>query len=589
MTSGQPTPDEINTQIQYRLIEKLAASEQRYRQLVESLREIVFNIDEQGKFTFLNRAWVETLGYNLSESLGLSFVQFLSPSEQEKGELILVEILKHKQIIKQELLFKHQNKKIVWLELSVKPNQEGGASGTLTDVTERKKAIAKLEYIAYHDNLTGLYNRLAFTEELEQEINRREQGSQAIFAVLFLDLDGFKLINDSLGHLIGDLLLIAVAKRLQGCLKATDTIARFGGDEFTILLSSIRDISYPIQIAKRIHQVLKQPFNLQEHQVFISTSIGIVLSTTEGKTAEDFLRNADIALYQAKAQGKAIYEIFDHKMHAQTLERLNLETYLWQALEREEFEVYYQPIISLIDEQIVGFEALVRWHHFNQGVIAPAKFIPIAEETGLILDLGWWVFRQACQQMKKWQKEFPQYQSCYVSINLSIKQFSQPNLLIEIEKILAEVGLEKAQLKLEITESIIISNAEVNEQNLKQLKDLGIQLSIDDFGTGYSSLSYLHRFPLNTLKIDRSFINTITQEGINQEIVEVIIVLAHKLGMDVVAEGVETTEQYQQLSLLGCDQVQGYFYSPPISANGVTQLLSSPTPSNYLNRTKLTR
>lgn len=589
MTSGKPTPDEINTQIQYRLIEKLAASEQRYRQLVESLREIVFNIDEQGKFTFLNRAWVETLGYNLSESLGRSFLQFLSPSEQEKGQLLLVEIFKHKQTIKQELLFKHQNKKNVWLELSVKPNQEGGASGTLTDVTERKQAIAKLEYIAYHDNLTGLYNRLAFTEELEQEINRREQGSQAIFAVLFLDLDGFKLINDSLGHLIGDLLLIAVAKRLQGCLKATDTIARFGGDEFIILLSSIKDISYPIQIAKRIHQVLKQPFNLKEHQVFISTSIGIVLSTTESKTSEDFLRNADIALYQAKAQGKAIYEIFDRKMHAQTLERLNLETYLWQALERDEFEVYYQPIISLIDEQIVGFEALVRWHHFSQGIISPAKFIPIAEETGLILDLGWWVFRQACQQMKQWQKEFPQYQSCYISINLSIKQFSQPNLLEEIEKILTEVGLAKEFLKLEITESILMSNTQVNEQNLRQLKDLGIQLSIDDFGTGYSSLSYLHRFPLNTLKIDRSFINNIAQEGINQEIVEVIIVLAHKLGMDVIAEGVETIEQYQQLCLLGCDRVQGYFCSPPLSAIAITELLSSPTPSNYLNRTKLTR
>ncbi|BAU67194.1 response regulator receiver modulated diguanylate cyclase/phosphodiesterase with PAS/PAC sensor [Stanieria sp. NIES-3757] len=557
--------------------------------MVESLREIVFNIDEQGKFTFLNRAWVETLGYSLSESLGLSFVQFLSPSEQEKGELILGEILKHKQTIRQELLFKHQNEKIVWLELSVKPNQEGGASGTLTDVTDRKQAIAKLEYIAYHDNLTGLYNRLAFTEELEQEIKRREQGSRAIFAVLFLDLDGFKLINDSLGHLIGDLLLIAVAKRLQGCLKATDTIARFGGDEFTILLSSIRDIRYPIQIAKRIHQILKQPFNLQEHQVFISTSIGIVLSTTEGKTSEDFLRNADIALYQAKAQGKAIYEIFDRKMHAQTLERLNLETYLWQALEKNEFEVYYQPIINLIDEQIVGFEALVRWHHFSQGIIAPAKFIPIAEETGLILDLGWWIFRQACQQMKQWQKQFSQYQSCYVSINLSIKQFSQPNLLGEIEKILTEVGLAKEFLKLEITESILMSNTQVNEQNLKQLQDLGIRLSIDDFGTGYSSLSYLHRFPLNTLKIDRSFINNIAQEGINQEIVEVMIVLAHKLGMDVIAEGVETIEQYQQLSLLGCDRVQGYFCSPPLSAIAVTELLSSTAPSDYLKRTKLTR
>lgn len=581
MTSGKQTPDEINTQIQYRLIEKLAASEKRYRQLVESLQEIVFNINTQGIFTFLNRAWIETLGYSLSESLGRSLTEFLSSSDREKGKQLLAEILQEKKIVRQELSFRHQTDKIVWLELSAKPNEEGGALGTLTDVTERKQAIAELKYIAYHDNLTGLYNRVAFTEYLEQEIVKCDRFPDSIFAILFLDLDGFKLVNDSLGHLIGDSLLIAVAKRLQSCLKATDLIARFGGDEFNLLLSNIKDISYPIQIAKRVHQVLKQPFNLQEKQVFITTSIGIVLSTTGGKKPEDFLRDADIALYQAKSQGKAIYEIFDTQMHAQTVERLELETYLWQALERNEFEVYYQPIISVLDEQIVGFEALVRWHHIQQGIISPAKFISVAEETGLIIDLGWWVFRQACRQIKQWQKEFPEYQSCYISINFSIKQFAQPNLLEEIDKILTEVGLEKTKLTLEITESIIMSNSQVNNHKVSELRAAGIKISIDDFGTGYSSLSYLHRFPLDTIKIDRSFINKIDERGRNKEIVEAIIVLAHKLGMDVVAEGVETKEHYQQLRLLGCDRVQGYLFSPPRSTSTLTKLLSSTARSNY--------
>jgi diguanylate cyclase (GGDEF)-like protein/PAS domain S-box-containing protein len=578
MTSGKQTPDEISTQIQYRLIEKLAESEKRYRQLVESLQEIVFNIDRNGNFTFLNRAWIETLGYSLEECLGLSLTEFLSLSDRERGKQLLAEILQEKKIVRQELSFKHQSDKIVWLELSAKPNEEGGASGTLTDVTERKQAIAELKYIAYHDNLTGLYNRVAFTEYLEQEIVKCDRFSDSIFAVLFLDLDGFKLVNDSLGHLIGDALLIAVAKRLQSCLKATDLIARFGGDEFNILLFNIKDVSYPIQIAKRIDRVLKQPFNLQENQVFISTSIGIVLSTTRGKKPEDFLRDADIALYQAKAQGKGIYEIFNSQMHAQTVERLELETYLWQALEKNEFQVYYQPIISVVSERIVGFEALVRWYHAQKGIISPAKFIPVAEETGLIIDLGWWVFRQACRQIKQWQKDFPEYESCYISINFSIKQFARPNLLRKIETILTEVDLEKNKLKLEITESTIMSNSEVSNNNIKELREAGIKLSIDDFGTGYSSLSYLHRFPLDTIKIDRSFIKKIDKGGRNKEIVEAIIVLAHKLDMDVVAEGVKTKEQYQQLRCLGCDRVQGYLFSPPISTNAVTELLSFSTP-----------
>jgi diguanylate cyclase (GGDEF)-like protein len=446
-----------------------------------------------------------------------------------------------------------------------------------------------LEYNACHDALTGLLNQAAFRSRLEAAIARRslydnnpEDPIGYRFAVLFIDLDYFKLVNDSFGHLMGDQLLIQVSNRLEGCVRNTDVLARFGGDEFVILLDSIAEVTDAIQIADRISVELRQPFLLDHNEVFISTSIGIVLSTTGGDSPESFLQNADIALYQAKANGKSTYEVFNAHMHTGVMERMNLETDLRRGFEREEFELYYQPTIDITTYQITGFEALVRWHHPTQGMIAPARFIPIAEETGLIVPLGEWVLRQACQQMRRWQAQFEQTHQMSVSVNLSIKQFLQPDLLEKIETILAETQLPAASLKLEITESLCMSQGEVTRAKLKRLREAGIQLSIDDFGTGYSSLSYLQRFPINTLKIDRSFIHRLGNKGENLAIVEAITVMAHKLGMDVVAEGVETMEQLEKLRDVSCEQIQGYLFSPPVAADQATELLKRGSEHQHL-------
>ena len=574
MTSGNHTPNEIHTQIQYRLIEKLEASERRYRLMVENLQEIVFTINEQGEFTFLNSAWHKTLGYSLEESLQVPLSQFVHLEQSEVSKQLLPTIFDHQNKVRKELSFKHQNGQIVWLELSANPNREGGASGTLTDITERKQAIDELEYAAFHDGLTGLYNRVGLMECLKGEIAHIVQNEHHTFALLFLDLDGFKLVNDSFGHLIGDRLLIEVAKRLKKCLGDTDILARFGGDEFIILLPTIIDVNNAVAVSHKIQQVLRPAFNLDGHEAFIGTSIGIVLSTQEVKEAEDFLRNGDIALYKAKAKGKGTYEIFDTEMLAQAKEQMQIETYLRQDINTKKFEVYYQPIIDTNNLQIVGVEALLRWHQPTLGYISPSKFIPIAEETGLIIDLGRQVFYQACQQVSKWQKDFPQSKSFFISINLSVKQFSQSNLIPEIKKILKETNLSPQNLKLEITESIMMSNMKTNIAKIQRLKDLGIQFCIDDFGTGYSSLSYLHRFPIDVLKIDRSFIKCIDTKSENHAIIEAIIILAHKLGMKVIAEGVEKKTQLNKLKLLGCEQIQGYLFSPPLSQKSIEKLLT---------------
>ena len=406
----------------------------------------------------------------------------------------------------------------------------------------------------------------------------------------FLDLDHFKLVNDSLGHLIGDQLLIAVTQRLADCIRSSDTLARFGGDEFMILLNPIMISADAAQVAERILQALQRPFNLDGTEVFISTSVGIALNNSgntsgnkngnkkgNGDGAENpeaYLQNADTALYHAKAKGKAGYEIFDAQMHTEAVNRLQMETDLRRAIERQELELYYQPILETSSQEIIGFEALLRWYHPTLGRVSPVKFIPIAEETGLIIKLGWWALRQACQQMKTWQQQRG-CQSMVISVNLSCKQFLQSDLLAQIEYALDETGLQPQHLKLEITESLFMSHSESTRFKLKRLRNLGIHLSIDDFGTGYSSLSYLQRFPISTLKIDRSFIHHLGQNFDNSAIVEAITVLAHKLGMNVIAEGVETLEQLELLRAIGCEQVQGYLFSPPIAATDAAALLFS--------------
>ncbi len=441
------------------------------------------------------------------------------------------------------------------------------------DITERKQAEERLRYGAFHDTLTGLPNRAAFIPALESAITQSQHHPDYRFAVFLLDLDSFKLVNDSLGHEQGDHLLKEVAYRLQNCLAENAFLARFGGDEFTILLQGIHDLTDAIKVAESILDAMAITFNLDGYEIFLNTSIGIVLNNHCSSQSEDFLRNADIAMYRAKAEGKSRYSVFDTVMHDQVVQRLHLETDLRLAIDRQELQLYYQPILSIATRSIVGFEALLRWHHPTRGMISPAEFIPIAEETGLIIPLGRWILSEACRQMQQWKTEFSESSLEFVSVNLSGRELLQPDIIDRIQQILAETGVDPNHLKLEVTESSLITNTEVAGDRLQQLSETGIKLSLDDFGTGYSSLSYLHRFPVNHLKIDRSFVRDLSNNKESLKITESIIVLAHSLNMKVIAEGVETQSQLLHLQKLGCEYVQGFLFSPAIPAPQATRLL----------------
>lgn len=427
---------------------------------------------------------------------------------------------------------------------------------------------------AFHDALTKLPNRALFAENLKFVIERAKQHEDYQFAVLFLDLDRFKNVNDSLGHSIGDQLLIAMARRLESCIREVDLVARLGGDEFAILLDGIPSSSEATNMALRIQEKLQAPFNLSGHEVFTTTSIGIALSSTGYDDPENMLRDADTAMYRAKAHGKACYEVFDKGMHARAVYLLQMENDLRRALDREELRVYYQPIVSLDNGQLAGFEALIRWQHPERGIIDPVDFIPLAEDTGMIAPIGLWILKRACQQLAQWQWQSPVNRSLFMSVNLSAKQVAEANLVDEIRGILQETHVDPRHLKLEITESMVMENAERAAQFFKRLKALGVQLSIDDFGTGYSSLGYLHRFPLDTLKIDQSFVGRIGEAAENIEIVRTIVSLADNMGMDVVAEGVETLSQLAQLRKLKCQYGQGYLFSRPVDAASVSAWIS---------------
>jgi diguanylate cyclase (GGDEF)-like protein len=424
-------------------------------------------------------------------------------------------------------------------------------------------------HAAFHDALTNLPNRALLAENLKFVMERAKQSEDYQFAVLFLDLDRFKNVNDSLGHTIGDQLLIAMARRLESCIREVDMVARLGGDEFAILLDGIPNSAEATNMAKRIQEKLDSPFNLSGHEVFTTTSIGIALSSTGYDYPENMLRDADTAMYRAKAQGKACYEVFDKGMHATAVYLLQMENDLRRALEREELRVYYQPIVSLDNGQLAGFEALIRWQHPERGFINPIDFISLAEDTGMIAPIGLWILKRACQQLAQWQWASPAHRQLFMSVNLSGKQVAEPDLVAQIQEILEETHVDARHLKLEITESVVMENAELAAQFFKRLKALGVQLSIDDFGTGYSSLGYLHRFPLDTLKIDRSFVGRIGEAAENIEIVRTIVSLADNMGMEVVAEGIETLGQLAQLRKLNCQYGQGYLFARPADAASI--------------------
>ena len=438
------------------------------------------------------------------------------------------------------------------------------------EIAERKTAEEKLMHDAFHDTLTGLPNRALFTDRLQHAIttSKRRAGTP-YYAVLFCDMDRFKIINDSLGHPIGDQLLVIVGRKLIDCVRPGDTVARLGGDEFAILLENIGDLSHAVEVADRVKRMLSSPINIKGNDIFTSLSIGIAIGTDRYERPEQALRDADIAMYEAKARGNASYEIFDAEMHANILDRMQLETDLRGAVDGKEFLLYYQPIIDLKMQRLKGFEALVRWDHPKRGLLYPMEFIPLAEESGLINQIGEWILHEACRELKILQTRYPMQHPLTMSINISSKQFAQHELVSKVSAFLAENELDPRTLALEITESMIMENVDAAMETMHQLREMGIQIHIDDFGTGHSSLSYLHRFPINALKIDRSFVNKLTASGTNKEIIASIISLANNLHVDVIAEGVEMDYQLSNIRKLDCGYGQGFLLARPMAVHDI--------------------
>ncbi len=459
----------------------------------------------------------------------------------------------------------------------VERDAEGRAvrmAGSLTDISSRKAAEERLIHDAFHDVLTGLPNRALFMNLLEHAINRLRRDTKHRFAVLFMDVDRFKVVNDSLGHMLGDQLLIAMARRVQQCVRPGDTVARLGGDEFTVLLEDIVDVNDTLRIAERIQSEVTLPFTLGTHEVYTTVSLGIALSGEQYRKPEEVLRDADTAMYQAKAQGKARHEVFDPGMRHHAVTLLQLETDLRRALDRGEFQVFYQPIVSVPQRRLAGFEALLRWNHPERGLVVPADFIRLAEETGLIVSIGQWVLWEACRQVRTWHDlQTGDGERLTVSVNLSARQFQDPALVERVADALSVTDLPPSSLRLEITESVLMDQAEQSVRLLDQLKELGVQVQADDFGTGYSSLSYLHRFRIDALKIDRSFVAPIGRASEGGEIVRTIVTLAQNLGMSVIAEGVETDKQRLHLGKLGCQQMQGHLFSPAVEADRAVEMV----------------
>jgi diguanylate cyclase (GGDEF)-like protein/PAS domain S-box-containing protein len=554
-------------------------SEARLRSLVRGSSDVIMLTDASGVIQYASPSSERVLGYTVDDLVETHLGILAHPHDVARLLPFLAATTEQpEQPRRAEWRARHRNGTWLFFEtigtnLLHDPDVQGIVLNS-RDVSERRALEDQLKHQAFHDPLTGLPNRVLFMDRLDHALTRRGRRGTSV-AVLFLDLDNFKVVNDSLGHRTGDQLLVHVADRLQLCLRPEDTIARIGGDEMAVLLEDIENAEEVAEVASRIQQRLRSPVRLENREVFTTVSIGIALSTPEHDHPGQLLRDADVALYRAKAQGKARYAIFDPGMDAQAMERLELETDLRHAVERGELRAYYQPIVDLATGRVCEVEALLRWEHPRRGMISPLQFIPLAEETGLIIEVGHWVLVEACRQALRWQIEHPTVPPLTVSVNLSVRQLQNPALVEEVAGVLAATGLDPATLRLEITESVVMEDAESTAETLRALKQLGIELAIDDFGTGYSSLSYLNRFSIDAVKIDRSFVAQIGKSPRDTTIVRAIIALASSLQLGVTAEGIESAEQLRQLRQLGCDRAQGYFLARPTPPDEILSLLTA--------------
>jgi diguanylate cyclase (GGDEF)-like protein/PAS domain S-box-containing protein len=558
----------------------LRQSEERYALAVRGANDGIWDWDLRQNRLHYSARWKAMLGWS-EEGIGTTPAEWFDrvhaddlPRVRAKVEAALEGKESH---FEDEYRMRHQDGSFRWvLGRGFAVRDASGVAyrmaGAQTDVTDRRA----------YDPLTGLPNRALFVERLEGALDRARRRRGYLFAVLFLDLDRFKLINDSLGHLAGDLLLTVLAKRFLSCIRPGDVIGRFGGDEFAILLDNIADAEDGTHIAERLLASVGEPIDLDGHEAALSGSIGIAFSATGYEKAEDLLRDADTAMYRAKSLGRARFEVFDEAMRARVMALLNMENDLRRALERGELQVHYQPIVSLAEGGLIGFEALVRWWHPQRGVVFPAEFIPVAEDAGLIVPIGEFVLREACRQLRLWHEGHPLQRRLSMSVNCSARQFARSDFPAAFERILEDTGIDPSALKLEITESVLMEGSETVTSLFNRLKDMGVELHLDDFGTGYSSLSYLHRFPLDALKIDRSFVAKLDAADARLDdgpgFVRSIVALARSRRMGVIAEGIETAEQLAQLRDLDCESGQGHYFAQAVDGETASALITGPTP-----------
>ena len=578
--------EEANKQLRFEIKEReqvtklLKESEEKLEGILNSLEEVVWSADlATSSLLFLNPAATKVYGRSVEELLENPDLRLESihPEDRDRVELSLASSFNHSNDLEYRIVQPNGEIRWVWERSRLICDEDGAKKrrdGIICDITERKKVEEELSYEAKHDSLTKLPNRAAFIERLEQILDYCQKNPQHLFAVLFIDLDRFKIINDSLGHLIGDELLVFVAQVLTSCCRSNDYVARLGGDEFTILLTTIETVKDASIIAQRIQTKLKTPVCLQGHTVFTSASIGIVIGDRQYKDSAAILRDSDIAMYRAKADGKARHEIFDEEMYAQTKELLEIENDLRQAILHKELILYYQPIVSLKTNTLYGFEALLRWNHQHKGLLYPDRFISVAEESGLIQPIGRWALETACRQLRIWQVQYKSAANLKMGVNVTSQQMKDPQFLNILDQTLKQTGLAGEALNIEITESTLMDYEPQTINLFNKIRHRGIQINIDDFGTGYSSLQYLNRFPINSLKIDRSFTKGMLEEKENFEIVKTIITLARTLKIGVIAEGVENMKQLQVLKKLNCKLGQGYLFSKAVDCESAELLIS---------------